>query len=260
MPVFGAYEGLPFFDQMLHGAHFMLCAFAVLVACVPLMTEKGSPEHKFGGMIYLPLSLGALFLATYMAWREASLVLFTFNAFCAYLLMSGWRAVHENETPSFVDWGIPGCLFLLAVGVTLDAMIHDQGMRSFYLIFFAFNAFVLSWRDWKHLRRRAYWNKRKIFLVQADFAAQGPSAWMGRHIAGMIGSLIASLSVVVLTLLPLSLHWLWPVSLLAIGLFVAYRERQKKLRLRRAMPASLREKFSPSPMPRDEDEDFRRAA
>ena len=55
--------------------HFMICCFAVLIACVPLMTIKGSTEHKFAGLVYLPVSLCALLLASFMAWREASAVL-----------------------------------------------------------------------------------------------------------------------------------------------------------------------------------------
>ena len=116
LALFSAYAGLPFSEQLLHGLHFMLCSFAVLTACVPLLTQKGSFEHKFGGMIYLPLSLAALTLACFMAWREASFVLFCFDAFCAYLLLSGWRAVHESDRPKLIDWAIPAGLFLLSAG------------------------------------------------------------------------------------------------------------------------------------------------
>jgi hypothetical protein len=89
VPVLNAYDTLPFFDQAMHGLHFMLCAFAVLVGCMPLLTAKGSLEHKFFGLIYLPLSALALALACVMAWREASMVFFCFICFCAYLLLSG---------------------------------------------------------------------------------------------------------------------------------------------------------------------------
>ncbi len=260
MPIFSAYESLPFFDQMLHGLHFMLCSFAVLIAFVPLMTAKGSTEHKFAGLIYLPLSLAALLLASYMAWREASMVLFCFNCFCAYLLMSGWRAVHEAENPDVIDWLIPGSLFTMAVGVTIHALINDQGMRTFYLLVFAINSFYLSWRDWKHLRSRAYWNKRKVFFAGATFGAQQPASWIGRHVAGMVGSMTANLSVVVLTLLPIEWHWLWPASLILIATWVARKEHQKKLRMRKALAPIMQPKFRPAPFRRDDDSDFRRAA
>ncbi len=212
----------------------MLCSFALLVACIPLLTEKGSVEHKFSGLIYVPISMVALLLASWMAWRESSLVLFTFNCFCAYLLMSGWRAVHEDKSPSIIDWIIPGSLSAVALGVTLQALINDQGLRSFYLLFFAMNAFYLSWQ------------------------AQ-PAAWMGRHIAGMVGSVIANLSVIVLTLLPLSLHWLWPVMLIVIGAMIAYKEHQKKLRVRQAMATILQPKFR-ARYTKAKDDDIRRAA
>ncbi len=242
MPTFSAYDTLPFFDQLLHGAHFMLCSFALLIACIPLLTEKGTPEHKFGGLIYVPVSMMALLLASWMAWRESSLVLFTFNCFCAYLLMSGWRAVHED-----------------ALAVTLDAVLDDQGMRSFYLLFFAMNAFYLSWRDWQHLKSRINLQRYKLFLGSLSTKEMQPASWMGRHIAGMVGSVIANLSVIVLTLLPLSLHWLWPVALLLIGAAIAYRERQKKLRVRQAMATILQPKFR-ARYAKTKDDDIRRAA
>jgi hypothetical protein len=259
MPSFSAFQGLPFADQMLHGLHFMLCAFSVLVACIPLLTPKGSPEHKFGGMIYMPIALAALLLASYVAWREASLVLFCFNSFCAYLLLGGWRAVHEKEKPELIDWAIPTSLLALSVGVTLHALIYDEGMRSFYLLFFALNGFYLAARDWRHLRRRAYIQKHKIFLVDASFGT-APTGWINRHIAGMAGSVMANLSVVVLTILPISLHWLWPASLIGLACIISWRERQKKARLRAAFPTGLQAKFAPGSGRVKRGDDIRRAA
>jgi len=260
VPILSAYQSLPSTDQLLHGLHFMLCSFAVLVACVPLLTEKGSPEHKFAGLIYLPISLAALLFATSMAWRESSAVLFCFNCFCTYLLMSGWRAVHEPDAPSVIDWMIPSSLFLLSIGVTIHALINDQGMSSMYLIFFALNGFFLSWRDWKHLQRRAHNSRHKVVFAGMQFGVTQNASWIGRHVAGMVGSMIANLSVVVLTVLPIELHWLWPVSLLAIGIWISRKEQQKKQRVRATMVAAFKPKFSPPPRRLDDDEDFRRAA
>jgi hypothetical protein len=262
MPILDAYKDLPFALQMLHGLHFMLCAFAVLAACLPLFTPKGSPEHKFGGLIYVPIAGAALLLASVIAWREASLVLFCFNSFCAYLLFSGWRAVHEKEKPEVIDWVIPGSLFVIALAVTLHALIVDQGMRTFYLLFFALNGLYLAHRDWRHLRQRTFVEKNKIFLVDATFG-RPPMQWLNRHVAGMAGSAMANLSVVVLTLLPLSLHWLWPVTLIALALGIAWRQAKKKAQMRAAFPPLLRPKFAPngfSRTHRDDDEDIRRAA
>lgn len=248
MPVFGAYEGLTFFDQWLHSVHVMLCALATLIACVPLLTEKGSLEHKFAGRIYLPISLLALVMASFLAWHERSLVLFCFNSFCAYLLLSGWRATREQGPPQLIDWMIPGTLLLLSTGVTLHAMIFDQGMRSFYLLFFALNGFFLCGRDWGHLRQR---------LQKTGKAPE----WLGRHIAGMVGSVLANFSVVVLTLLPLWLHWLWPVTLILAAAYFINKEEKKKRQLRKAMATVLKPKFrTPSHRNNDDEDNFRKAA
>lgn len=223
-----------------------------------MLTKKGSPEHKFGGLIYLPLSATALILGSWMAWREQSMVLFSFNCFCAYLLLSGWRAVRESQAPKLIDIVIPAGLFAIALAVTFHAVWHDQGLRSFYELFFAMNAFYLSWRDWKHLKSRIQLNKYKIFLPGLTAKDFQSASWMGRHIAGMIGSVIANLSVVVLTLLPLSLHWLWPVTLLTIGFYIWFKEQQKKARIRQSMATILQPKFR-TPYAKTND-DVRRAA
>jgi hypothetical protein len=237
VPLLSAYQGLPFFDQELHALHFMLCVFAVLAACVPLLTRKGSLEHKFGGLIYLPLSLGALALASCIAWHEASVMLFCFNAFCAYLLLTGWRAAHEEETPHLIDWLIPGGLFALAAGVTVYVLIDDGTRTDLYLAMFAFNAYYLSWRDLRQLQRRVQWQKHKAFLgvLGMPFASDR----FNRHIAGMVGSFMANLSVVVLTLLPLTLHWLWPVTLVLLAGGIAWRQRQKQAPVRKTVAAVL---------------------
>jgi hypothetical protein len=232
--VFDAYGHLPLVDQFLHSLHFILCALSVLVALVPLRTEKGSLEHKAAGFVYMPLAFIALILGSVMAWREQSLVFFCFDSFCAYLLLSGWRAVHEKDAPDLLDRIIPLSLFVLAVGVVLHAMVHDEGRRSFYLVFFALNAFYLSWRDFKHLQRRISWHKNRVFLAGIEFGPTTHEGWMSRHVAGMVGSAIANLSVVVLTLLPISLHWLWPVMLIMTALVIAHRQNAKRRRLRPA--------------------------
>ena len=259
MPILNAYDGLSFFDQMLHGWHFMLCTFAVLIGCVPLLTEKGTLEHRFAGLIYLPVSMVALLFASYIAWHEASLVLMCFNFFCAYLLMSGWRAVHEEDVPRFIDWLAPIGLLSLSLFVALHALFYDEGMKSFYLFFFAFNGTFLASRDLKNLRTRVYWGKRKLFFADGLFGRPKASEWMGRHIAGMVGSMIANLSVVVLSMLPLALHWLWPLSLTSIGAFIAWKEHKKKQRVRETMASLFKPQFQKKPGPNKKDEDYRRA-
>jgi len=258
VPIFSAYSGLPFWGQMLHGVHFVLCSFALLAACIPLLTEKGSVEHKFGGIVYLPISMLAMALSTYLAWQESSLVLFSFNAFCFYLLLSGWRAAHSQTAPQLIDWFIPAALFTLAVIVSIDSCLHDRGPRTMYLMFFAVNAFYLSWRDYQYLKGRTRFEKYKIFVGSLGHDYAKPGAWLARHIAGMVGSVIANLSVIVLTLLPLSLHWLWPVTLLLAGAYIAAKEHEKKLRARRAIATVLQPRFRATPAkPVD---DVRRAA
>ncbi len=256
-----AYEGLPFTDQMLHHVHFMLCCFAVLIASLPLLTLKGSTEHKFGGALYLPVSFAAFFIACVCAWREQSLVLLCFNVFCAYLMLSGWRAPRLKDAPALIDWIIPGVLFVLSAYIALYASTHDDGMQSFYLLFFACNGFILSVRDFKQLGHRAYWSKHKQFLVDIRFGKG--SDWLNRHIAGMAGSVMANMSVVALTLLPLTLHWIWPVTLVGLALYVAMIEKRRQRRVHAAIPAVLRPKFGVAAARRSkavEEEDLRRAA
>ncbi len=196
-----------------------------------MATEKGSLEHKCAGLIYLPLSLLALLLASAIAWQEQSIVLFCFNSFCVYLLMSGWRAVHEGASPDRLDWAIPLSLMILVGAILLKVLFLPYGPGNLYLAFFALNGGYLVFRDFRHLQQRALkarYNILDIFLHGQRLDTEG---WMGRHIAGMVGSATANLSVIVLTLLPVSLHWLWPVTLLAAALFVARQQKEKRRRL-----------------------------
>jgi hypothetical protein len=263
MPEFSAYSALPPFDQLLHNFHVLLCALAVLIAIIPLMTAKGSAEHKFGGLIYVPVSFAALALGCVLAGIEGSVVLLCFEGFCAYLLLSGWRAVHEQSQLQPIDWMIPGGLILLAGGITLYGLFGPAMdlRRSFCLSFFAFNSYFLAWRDWGRLRRHSL-SRHNQFLT-GQFSQQAEQdGWLGRHIAGMAGSMLANLSVVVLTLLPLDLHWLWPASLMLLSLLVAIYDRHKKRHVRRAMAQILQPKFQPKPRGGidNDGEDIRRAA
>ncbi|MGE3623160.1 MAG: hypothetical protein AB7H77_04725 [Bdellovibrionales bacterium] len=250
---------MPPIDQALHSIHFLLCAFAVLVACIPLLTPKGSLEHKFGGKLYLPFSFAALSLASYMAWHEASLLLFCFDAFCLYLLLSGWRAIHEKETPRLIDWLIPAGLFALAGAVTFMAMFQNNEKTTLYLFLFAFNAFYLSLRDLAILQKRAHWLKNQVFFAGRRFGLPQTTEWLNRHIAGMAGSFMANLSVVALTLLPLSLHWLWPVTLVTLAGGIAYSQHRRKARVRKTVAAIIHPAFHASARKRM-DENLRRAA
>ncbi len=92
--------------------------------------------------------------------------------------------------------------------------------------------------------------------------ATAPATWMGRHVAGTVGSLMANASVVVLTLLPLELHWLWPTGLMVAGAWIAWKERQKKLRIQRALAPILRPGFGRGKVPHSTEtvDDIRRAA
>ncbi len=257
-----AYADLPWLDQLLHMTHFLLCGLAVLIACIPLLAEKGSAGHKLGGMIYIPIAMAALILSTFIAWREQNSILFCFNCFCSYLLLSGWRAVHEGKTPGTIDWIIPGILFMLGAIVAWYAMANDLGLRSFYLLVFSANAFFLSWRDWRHLRRRATLSKHKIFFSSSYYGATAPlSSWISRHVSGMVGSVLANLSVIVLTLLPLELHWLWPVSLILMAAWVRWKQLEKRRRVSDALPEILKPNFAKSPHSRRSgNNDIRRAA
>jgi uncharacterized protein YbdZ (MbtH family) len=259
--MFELYDNLSISEQLLHWVHYMLCGFAVVVACIPFFTPKGSEEHKFGGLIYVPVSCAAFLLASVMAVREASLVLLCFNAFCAYLLLSGWRAIHEKEKPAAIDWLIPGGLFALATLMAAHALIYDEGKRSFYLMFFTFNAFYLAIRDFRHLRRRAYWMKHRIFLISPELAGGNHAGeWLNRHVAGMIGSFLANLSVIVLTLLPVELHWIWPVTLILLAGWIAFKQHRKKQVAQAAVAKVLQPKFRTGVVRPDRDKDIKKAA
>ena len=151
----------------------------------------------------------------------------------------------RKKKPAPIDWIIPAGLFLLAAGMGAHALIYDEGKRSFYLMFFALNGFYLAGRDFLHLWRRAHWIKQRVFFAGQNFGALEPAGWLNRHIAGMVGSVMANMSVVVLTLLPIELHWIWPVALILLAAGIAFRQYLKKRQVQQAVPAVFQPKFRP---------------
>jgi hypothetical protein len=261
MNLIDVYQGMSSNAQLLHGLHFMLCSFAVLIACGALRTKKGSAEHKFFGLIYLPLSLAALLFATVLAWNESSLLLFCFNTFCAYLLMSGWRAVHEAKEPTLIDWLLPGFLLASAILALVQSIFYSHEKQGLYLTFFALNALYLCARDWLHLRNRIKTLRGRVFFADMYYGVLPKNGWLNRHVAGMIGSMLANTSVVVLTILPFAWHWLWSATIIAAAAMIAWHQRQKKQRLKETLATILKPDFGVRKMPpRRRDGTSRRAA
>lgn len=229
--MFSVYDTLSPLGQALHSAHVLFSALAVALALIPLLTEKGSLPHRWGGRVFLGLSIFACLIGFALGLQEHSLLMLAFQTFFAYLLLGGWRAVRRDiDRLMQLDILLIVTLAALACVMFGAALITDDPLRRFYMAFFAICAAVMGWRDALRLQKYLAWRRLRHFL--GSFEAP-PDHWLSRHAGMVIGSVIVNVTVVVLSFLPHDWHWLWPVLLLvASWLMIERQSRQRHKQLR----------------------------
>lgn len=202
---------------------------AVLAALIPLRMEKGSILHKIGGRIYLWVAVIACLAGIFLAAVETRLLLFSFQCFLLYLLVAGWRALQPDDVNFiWLDLGLVAGLVALACLMFGVALVQPDPKQTFYLGFFALAAGMLAWQDLGRWHQQRAWQRVASFFGAVHRPMPPNVNWLGRHVSLITGSVIMNLSVVVLTLLPLSLHWIWPVLLMIAAILVAHRHESRR--------------------------------
>lgn len=224
---------LPVFDWSLQLTHLTGVIVALLIGLLPLITAKGSKTHREAGQIYLVCSLLVFSLGMLIAYRQAALLLCCFYGFFAYMLLSGWRALHRPMRPNWIDWGILGILLAVALAVAFFAMHQANPRAAGCFGLFALGSFAMVGHEGRDL------------LLPPHRA----SGWLNRHVAGMIGSLVAHFSVVVGSFLATDWQWILPALLAFIGALLALRRRwrqtMRERRMQKFLGAAWSQKFAP---------------
>jgi uncharacterized membrane protein YeaQ/YmgE (transglycosylase-associated protein family) len=224
---------LPVLDWSLQLTHLTGVMVALLIGLLPLITAKGSKTHREAGQIYLVCSLLVFGLGMLIAYRQAALLLFCFHGFFAYMLLSGWRALHRPARPDWIDWGILGILLVVALAVAVFAAHQANARAAGCFGLFALGCLGMVGHEAHDLL----------------LPPQRASGWLNRHVAGMIGSLVAHFSVVVGNFLTTDWQWVLPALLAFVGALLALRRRwrqsMRERRLQKFLGSDWSQKFAP---------------
>ena len=197
--------------------HVAAGVIALLVAPLAIIAKKGGMHHKRWGLLFFwsmtVIFITALFLSTFK-WIPFLLMI---SVFSYYAVFSGYRwkflkRLHRGQQPRWFDWlaailnALMNIIFVVW-GIYL-IFLHSIHTLSFLAIGFGTLGLLISFQN------------IKLFL--RPHKAQ---AWLHRHISGMLGGFIATLtafSTQVMDFMPVGLQWSWP-SLIGIPLIIMFR-------------------------------------
>jgi hypothetical protein len=212
--------------------HIAAGTLALFVAPAAMLTVKGGRAHRRWGTIYFwSMAVVATTAVALSLWRP-QIFLTLLAAFSFYLAFSGYRALWRKrpaagQGPRAIDWaaalltfGVSGALVVLGV-VRPGPSWARLGVVP---VVFGALGMVLAGLD-----------IRKFVRPPAD-----AHAWWYAHMAGMLGSYIATVSafsVVNFAFLPPAVRWLWPTAIGTplITVWITYYKRRR----RRSVPPRL---------------------
>lgn len=211
--------------------HIACGMIALFVAPAAMLTVKGGLAHRRWGKIYFWGMAVVAATAMVMAVYRPIIFLALVAVFSFYFAFRGYRSVVlKREGPKLQDWlaaliALAGSLGLIAMGVyTPGRQFLPAPIVS---ITFGLLGVGISAADvWKFLRPPADRN-----------------AWWYSHMAGMLGSYIATVSafsVVNFGFLPTAVRWLWPsaVGIPGIFIWIGYYKRRFSGRRSQAIEAA----------------------
>ena len=218
------------FITSLRWIHIAAGMLALGLAPVAMLTVKGGPAHRrWGKVYYWAMAVVASTAVVLAIWRPqiflALLAVFSFyQAFTAYRVLSRKRP-DQGQGPAVIDWAAALVTFAASAALAGLGLVRPganwQRLGIVPVVFGALGM-ILAGND-----------IRSFIRPPAD-----RNAWWFTHMAGMLGSYIATVSafsVVNFTFLPVAVRWLWPTAIGTplIAVWVAY----EKHRFRRAASA-----------------------
>jgi hypothetical protein len=203
--------------------HIAAGTIALFVAPAAMLTVKGGRAHRRWGKIYFwAMAVVAATAVALGLWRPR-IFLTLLAVFSFYLAFSGYRALWrkrpmQGQGPRPIDWA--AALLTLAVGgalVVFGVLQPGPTWERLGIVPVVFGALgmVLSGLDlWKFVRPPTDRN-----------------AWWFAHMAGMLGSYIATVSafsVVNFDFLPITVRWLWAtvIGTPLIAIWITYHKRR----------------------------------
>jgi hypothetical protein len=207
----------------LRALHIAAGTIALLVAPAAMLTVKGGQAHRRWGKIYFwAMALVAATAVALGLWRP-NVFLTLLALFSFYMAFSGYRVLFrkqpaQGQGPQAVDWGAALVTLAASAALIVFGLLRPGPAWQrvgFVPVVFGLLGIVLAGLDvWKFVR-----------------PPSDRHAWWFAHMAGMLGSYIATVSafsVVNFTSLPTTTRWLWPtlIGTPLIALWVTYYKRR----------------------------------
>ena len=208
--------------------HISAGMLALGLAPVAMLTVKGGQAHRRWGKIYF---WAMAVVASTALWRP-QIFLALLAVFSFYMAFTGYRALsrkrpNQGQGPAAIDWAAALVTFAVSAALVVLGLIRpgpSWQRLGVVPVVFGVLGMILAGLD-----------IRKFVRPPAD-----RNAWWFAHMAGMLGSYIATVSafsVVNFTFLPIAVRWLWPtaIGIPLIALWITYY----KIRLRRVPSARI---------------------
>jgi len=207
--------------------HISAGMLALGLAPVAMLTVKGGQAHRRWGKIYFWAMAVVASTAVILALWRPQIFLALLAVFSFYMAFTGYRALsrkrpNQGQGPAAIDWAAALVTFAVSAALVVLGLIRpgpSWQRLGVVPVVFGVLGMILAGLD-----------IRKFVRPPAD-----RNAWWFAHMAGMLGSYIATVSafsVVNFTFLPIAVRWLWPtvIGTPLIALWITYY----KIRFRRA--------------------------
>jgi len=184
--------------------HILCGTIALLAAPVAIVLRNKTPRHRVAGRFYFYSMLGVTVTALVISLAKTIPFLFMVAIFSFYSIWEARRAIgqkmlHKGQKPCWYDWVVSSVVFIVNTGLLVYGIVQVSNGKSlgWVAVIFALIGLVTVVRI-----------ARLYFIAPKD-----PKHWLYRHIQGMMGGYIATVTaflVVNNTILPPVVAWMAP--------------------------------------------------
>ncbi len=234
------------FDAVL-ALHVAAGATALLAGPMAMLARKGRRAHRLSGRCYAAAMVVTAASALCLALATRNVLLLVIAVFSFFLVFTGWRApgqkrLHEaGQGARWFDWLVAALTLAFSAGLFVRGSIAGGNVTE---LFFGAGGSILTLRE----------------MLQLTGCGVRDGDWLVRHMIGMSGAYIATVSafaVVTLTALPRPVAFIGPtligtplIVLVATRLTVALRQGRTAQEILRE-PAGRRSPAPIAPAPLD---------
>jgi uncharacterized membrane protein len=212
--------------------HILAGMTALLVAPVAMVTAKGGRAHRRWGKVYFWMMAVVASTALPLGFWRPNYFLMLIAVFSFYFAFRGYRALLRNrpdgDTAAPLDWAASLVTFVASGALIVLGILKPSPLwvtlAPVAIVFGIGGAGAAAFDMWRFVR-----------------PSTERMAWWFGHMAGMLGSYIATVSafsVVNFDFLPTVTRWLWP-SVLGTPLIVLWIVYYKLRFSRRAKAATV---------------------